>query len=128
MEQRVTPSLFYGSAFAALIGLVMGLALHGPWASHPGGPHIWFSSAAAEELARPATDEDAVASAATQADQPQQVAELDTTYLPPDPLPVTRLAPDRFDVKPAATDDAMREDVADETADAAPAPATSALD
>jgi hypothetical protein len=126
MEQRVTPGLFYGSALSALIGLVFGLALHGPWESHPGGPQIWFSSAAAEELKRPATAEDAIAAVAQ--DEPQQVAELDTTYLPPEPLPVTRLDPDRFDPKPAATDPAERVEVEDQVADAAPTPATSERD
>lgn len=126
MEQRVTPGLFYGSAFAALIGLLMGLALHGPWESHAGGPQIWFSSAAAEELKRPATAEDAIAAVAPE--ELQQVAEIDTAYIPPNPLPVTRLAPDRFEVAPASADTVEREAIDDETADAASAPAVSERD
>ena len=126
MEQRVTPGLFYGSAFAALIGLLMGLALHGPWESHPGGPQIWFSSAAAEELKRPATTVDAIAAVAPE--ESQQLAELDTAYVTPEPLPVTRLDPDRFDVAPASADTVEREAVDNETADADSAPAASERD
>jgi hypothetical protein len=125
MEQKVTPDFFYGSALAALIGLLAGLVLHGPWENHARAPQIWFSSAAAEQLARPQTNTDAVA--AVQPEQPQQqFADLDVGYLPPDPLPVTRLAPERFDPRPAASE-VEREDVDDLAADAAPAPATSSL-
>ena len=126
-EDTVEPGAFYGSAIAALIGLLMGLMLHGPWDKRPGGPQIWFSSAAAEALAHPAkTDDDqAAVDAAPQPVEDQQLADLDLDYVPPDPLPVTRLAPDRFpdrvDAQPAAAEDAERQDVDGlMTADAAP--------
>src|SRR4051812_2014917 len=115
MEQKVTPGFFYGSALATLIGLVLGLALHGPWESHPGGPQIWFSSAAAEELKRPVAAEDQ-ARIPDPTQDVQQVADTATSYVPQEPLPVTRLDPDRFDPKPADADPAEREDV-DEIAD-----------
>jgi len=124
MEDKVTPGAFYGSALAALCGLALGLALHGPWASHPGGPQIWFSSAAAEELARPATDQD-VAAATAPDEAPQQVADLDPGYVDPNPLPVTRLDPDRFNVEPAAAGEAEREDVDDQIDDGPRPPSTS---
>ena len=111
MEDRLTPGAFYGSAIAALIGLAMGLMLHGPWQNHSAGPRLMLSSAAAAELARPASDDD---QQTISEPAPQQVADLDTGYVDPTPLPVTRLAPDRFDVKPAA-EDVAREDVDDET-------------
>ena len=123
MEDRVTPGAFYGSAIAALIGLAMGLMLHGPWQNHSAGPRLMLSSAAAAELARPASDD---APLAAPEPEPQQVADLDTDYVDPTPLPVTRLAPDRFDVKPAA-EDVVREDVDDDTTDAEPAPTVSDL-
>src|ERR1700761_2020236 len=120
MEDRVTPGAFYGSAIAALCGLAMGLMLHGAWSNHTHGPQLQLSSAAAEELARPA-DDDAPQAAS------EPVADLDTSYVDPTPLPVTRLDPDRFDVKPAAAEGAARED-ADASADAQPAPAVRDLD
>jgi len=114
MEGKVTPTAFYGSAIAALSGLLLGLLLHAPWQDHSNGPQILFSSAAAAELARPANADDGQA---LSADDPQaaansQYASLDGAYndpgyIPPDPLPVTRLAPGRFgsdetEVQPAS--------------------------
>lgn len=135
MEERVTPGAFYGSAVAALCGLLLGLLLQQPWRSHPGGPQILFSSAAAAELAQPSrNDSDAGAPFEEQqiAEGAQPLADLDATYndpgfIPPDPLPVTRLDPGRFDTQPAAADPADR--VADDdVADAAPASATPDFD
>ncbi len=123
-EDTVEPGAFYGSAIAALIGLLVGLMLHGPWDQRPGGPQIWFSSAAAEALAHPATtdDDQPAVDEAPQPVEAQRLADLD--YIPPDPLPVIRLAPDRFpdriDAQPAATEDAARQDVDDVVADAEP--------
>lgn len=130
MEERLTPGAFYGSAIAALCGLAMGLMLHGAWQNHSGGPQLLASSAAAAELARPAGD-DAPQTAPEQDSQAvagnEQLADLDTSYVDPSPLPVTRLAPDRFDVKPAV-EDVAREDADDQTADAEPEPAVHDLD
>jgi hypothetical protein len=124
MEQRVTPGFFYGSALAALVGLLLGLMLHGSWEKHPGGPHIWFSSAAAEALAKPAeaAGDQPAADEAPPPPEQAQLAVLDAGYVPPDPLPVIRLDPDRFDPRPAAAEDAERQDVDDLVADAPPAP------
>jgi hypothetical protein len=120
------PALFNGSAIAALVGLLIGLVLHDPWTNHAKGPQIWLSSAAAAELAQPATD---ARLADIEPDRVEpQLADLDVDYVPPDPLPVTRLAPDRFDVHPAAADDAQREDADDEVADAVPPTASTDLD
>ena len=115
MEQRLTPELFSGSAIAALTGLVFGLMLHAGWENRPGGPQLLFSSAAAETLYKPTTDDQA-------ATEPGliDVADLDADYVPPDPLPVTRLDPGRFDMRPAAAEAEQREDVDDPVADAAP--------
>jgi len=124
MEDRVTPGAFYGSAIAALIGLAMGLMLHGSWQNHSAGPQLLLGSAAATQLARPAGDNDAQAAPVS---APQQTADLGASYVDPDPLPVTRLDPDRFDVKPAA-EDVVRADVDDQTADAESAPAARDLD
>jgi hypothetical protein len=129
MEDRVTPGAFYGSAIAALIGLAMGLMLHGSWRNHSAGPQLLLSSAAAAELARPAGDDDdqqAVPEPETPTDS-EQLADLDTGYVDPTPLPVTRLDPDRFDVQPAA-DDVARQDVDDDSPDAEPAPTVRDLD
>jgi hypothetical protein len=112
MEGKLTPGVFYGSAIAALCGLLLGLMLQQPWQKHPGGPQILFASAAAAELARPANTEDEAAAPAEddqQAVGAAQLASLDATYndpgyIPPDPLPVTRLDPDRFDVTPAGAE------------------------
>jgi hypothetical protein len=115
MEQRPTQGAFYGSAIAALGGLLIGLLLHGAWQKRPGGPQILLASPAAAEPARPAAD-----------DQPSAarggavLAGLDPSRVAPDPLPVTRLAPDMFDVQPAATGGVERQDVGDQVADAAP--------
>lgn len=133
-EDTITPGAFYGSALAALCGLLLGLLLHGPWRSHPGGPQILFASAAAAELARPASDDAGQASSAAEppaapaADA--QLAELDTGYTPPDPLPVTRLAPDRFGSDDAEVQTAAFGDDGDDdqTADAAKAPAVPDFD
>lgn len=123
MEGQVTPGAFYGSAIAALCGLLLGLMLQQPWRSHPGGPQILFNSAAAAELARP-TNQDRNRGPPSEDQQiaqgNQQLADLDATYndpgyIPPDPLPVTRLDPDRFDVQPAAAEPAELEP-ADEAA------------
>src|ERR1700743_2473222 len=122
MEEHVTPGAFYGSALAALCGLAMGLMLHGSWTNHTHGPQLQLSSAAAEELARPGDDQEPASAPA-----PQQAADLNTDYVAPTPLPVPRLDPDRFDVKPAA-EDAVREDVDDPVPDAAPGPAGEDLD
>jgi hypothetical protein len=109
MMDRITPGAFYGAAIAALCGLLMGLMLQQPWQKHPGGPRILLASAAAAELARPPSDDDRASASSEdpQAEGNVQLAALDATYndpgyIPPDPLPVTRLDPDRFDVQPAA--------------------------
>jgi hypothetical protein len=121
MEDRVTPGAFYGSAIAALCGLAMGLMLHGAWSNHTHGPQLQLSSAAAAELATPAGDGEQTAP------EPEPAAALDTSYVDPTPLPVTRLDPDRFDVKPAV-EDATREDMDAPAADADPAPTVRDLD
>jgi hypothetical protein len=115
MDQRLTPELFCGSAIAALAGLLFGLLLHVPWAKHPGGPQILFSTAQAAEPVRPLP-----ADAAAAAPAPAETAALDTRYGPPAPLPVVRLRPDMFDVQPAAAGEAGREDIDDLLVDAAP--------
>ena len=118
MEQKLTPGFFYGSAIATLVGLLFGLMLHAGWEQRPGGPRILFSTAAAAEPTHPgayASAEDGPA-----ADQ-VELADLDTSYATPDPLPVTRLAPQMFDVQPdvqpAAADEAERQDADDVIAD-----------
>jgi hypothetical protein len=98
MEQRLTPEVFYGAAIAALIGLVFGLLLHIGWEKHPGGPQILFSAAEAAEPVRPAIVDGA------------EVADLDASPVEPTPLPVVRLHPEMFDVKPAAADEIQRQD------------------
>ena len=117
MEQRLSQEVFYGSAIAALCGLLFGLLLHIPWENHPGGPQILFSRAEAAELPR-VDAEDLTADAPT--DRPTEVADEDTGHVTPDPLPVTRLHPEMFDVRPAAADEEQREDVDEAVADAAP--------
>jgi hypothetical protein len=124
MEQRFTQEFFYGSAIAALTGLVFGLALHIPWEKHPGGPQILFSRAEAEEVVRP--DSKDAKGAIPEADQ-IEVADQDTSPLPPDPLPVTRLAPQMFDVRPGAADEAERQAVDDLVADDGPPASSSDL-
>jgi hypothetical protein len=140
MEERVTPGAFYGSAIAALCGLVFGLVLHGPWENHPGGPRLQFSSAAAAET-HPTTDpaayDDSQAPSADdiQAIASEQLANFDNAYndpgfIPPDPLPVTRLAPDRFgsddaEIKVASVEPVAFDGGGDEAADTARAPAVS---
>ena len=116
MEQRLSQEVFYGSAIAALCGLLFGLLLHIPWENHPGGPQILFSRAEAAEPVH-LDAEDPTAEAA--ANRPTEVADEDTGHVPPNPLPVTRLRPGMFDVQPAAEDE-QREDVDDAVADAAP--------
>lgn len=124
MRCQVTPGAFYGSAIAALSGLALGLMLHTPWQDHSAGPQLLTPSAATAALAEPASD-DAPPPASANA----QLADADTGYVEPDPLPVTRLDPDRFDPKPAA-EEVARQDVDDEqeTADAQPAPAVQDFD
>jgi hypothetical protein len=86
------PSIFYGTAVSTCLGLTLGLALHGPWQSRPGGPQILSASAAAAELARPANDADLIETAApTEIPAYADLSVADTGQLPADPLPVTRL-------------------------------------
>jgi hypothetical protein len=120
MDQRLKPAVFYGSAIAALAGLLFGLLLHTGWRNHSGGPQIVFASAAAAELAKP--DTDAPTTDQPGPDQPAavQAADEDTGPVTPDPLPVIRLAPEMFDAQPAAADEAERQDVGDVVADVAP--------
>ncbi len=123
MLDRLTPGAFYGAAISALSGLALGLLLQQPWQKHPGGPQILFNSAAAAELSRPPSSDDN-ASAPFEDQQARgnaQLAALDAAYndpgyIPPDPLPVTRLDPGRFDVKPAA--DQIEADEADDVDEA----------
>jgi hypothetical protein len=126
MEQRLPPTVFYGSAIAAALGLTMGLALHGPWNNHPGGPQLWLSSAAAQAL----VDPDAAGSAYPDLDQPPdqtQLADLDSEDA--DPLPVVRLDPGRFDVvAPSAAGEAQRADKDTAPDDATAEPPPSAVD
>ena len=117
MEQRLSQEVFYGSAIAALGGLLFGLLLHIPWEKHPGGPQILLSRAEAAEPVRLSADD---LTADAPVDRPTEVADEDTGHVPPDPLPVTRLRPGMFDVQPAAADEEQREDVDDAVADAAP--------
>lgn len=86
------PSVFYGTAVSTCLGLTLGLALHGPWQSRPGGPQILAASAAAAELARPASPDDLIEAVApinmpTYAD----AYAVDIGQLPADSLPVVRL-------------------------------------
>ena len=117
MERRLTQEVFYGSAIAALCGLLLGVLLHTPWQNHPGGPQILFSRAEAAEVVRPDAEDPAAEPPAL---APAEVIDEDTSYAPPDPLPVTRLHPEMFDVQPAATADEQREGDDDAAADAAP--------
>jgi hypothetical protein len=112
MEQRLTPEFFYGSAIAALCGLLFGLLLHAAWQKHPGGPQILFGSAQAAEAVPDSR----------QVDQPASVelVDNDTGHVTPDPLPVTRLAPHMFEVQPAAADEAKRQAIDEVVADDAP--------
>ena len=107
MEQRVTPEFFCGAGVAALCGLLFGLVLHIPWQKHPGGPQILFGSAQAAEPSRPISREAAVGAAQA---APTEIADLDTSYVEPAPLPVVRLHPEMFDVQPAAAGDAERQE------------------
>jgi hypothetical protein len=112
MEEKLKPGFFYGSAIAALVGLLFGLLLHIPWEKHPGGPRILFSTAEAAEPVR----SDATDSPASRLEtSPTAVDDDDTGPVPADPLPVTRLNPGMFNVQPAA-DEARREDVDDSVA------------
>jgi len=115
MEYRPVPEVFYGSAIAALSGLMFGLMLHAAWEKRPGGPQILSSAAHAATVAS-ATPEDAP----TVGPQSVDLADLDTGPVPPSPLPVTRLHPEMFDVQPASTGEAEREDVDDLLVDAPP--------
>lgn len=123
MGQRLTPEFFYGSAIAALTGLLCGLLLHIAWEKHPGGPRILFSSTEAAEPTRPAAED-----AAPKVPAAEIAAELDTTHVKADPLPVTRLAPDMFDVQPATAVETERQGADDLFVDAPPAPPARDLD
>jgi hypothetical protein len=115
MEHRPTPQVFYGSAIAALCGLLLGLLLHAAWQKHPGGPQILFSRAEAAE----AVNRNANAPAADPPDS-VELTDDDAGYVTPDPLPVTRLAPQMFDVRPAADGEEERQPVDDLAAEDAP--------
>lgn len=136
MEEQIRPSLFYGTAVSACLGLALGLALHGPWQSRAGGPQILFASAAASELARAPNDADLIEAAAP-AEQPAypDITLADIGPLPADPLPVTRLArsggsplPAHADIQRVSADtldpdtrDDLPSDLTAETASADPA-------
>jgi hypothetical protein len=92
MELKLTPSFFYGSAAATVMGLSLGIALHGPWESKAGGPRFMFASAAAAE---PAGDEGARDATLASNDQ-SDPSYLYEGYLPASPMPVVRLKPDRY--------------------------------
>jgi hypothetical protein len=95
MELRFTPSFFYGAAAAALMGLSLGVALHGPWQAKDGGPRILLSSAAAAQTAQ--ADDSAYGGYVEASAQTAQTdASLYEGSLPAAPLPVTRLKPDRY--------------------------------
>ena len=101
MLSRLKPSFFHGAAAAALCGLACGLALRTGWQSHDTAPQLLFSSAAAAELKRPASPDDAQpaddgVAAAQQAQADALLADstpLREEYAPATPLPLTRLAP-----------------------------------
>jgi hypothetical protein len=96
MVAKVGPSLFYGTAVSAALGLALGLALHGPWQSdRPApGPQLLISTAqAAEAPPRPRDTES----------EPTQY--IDPGPLPPNPLPVTRLTATGGDPLPASADE-----------------------
>jgi hypothetical protein len=107
MGQRLTPEFFYGSAISALCGLLLGLMLHVAWQNNPGGPQIQLPESVA------------AATAVSPAAEPVE-AGLDAGHTRPSPLPVTRLAPQMFDVQPAAADGTQRDDAGDLVVDAAP--------
>jgi hypothetical protein len=115
MEQRPTPAFFYGSAAAALVGLLFGLTLHAAWQKNPGGPQMISAATAAVPAVSPGTRD-------IRASQPPptELADQDAGPATPNPLPVTRLAPQMFDVLPAATDPAQRRDAAEVIAGDAP--------
>jgi hypothetical protein len=105
------PSLFYGSAISACVGLALGLALHGPWADqeHPGGPQIYFASAVAAELARPADDSEIIEASAPAEDSAYGAGDTALSYaaadqLPPNSLPLVRLTRMGGPARPAAAD------------------------
>jgi len=123
MEQRLTPEFFCGSAVAALAGILFGMALHVPWQKHPGGPQILSRPPELAAAADPSAD-----SPPAPAASPTELADLDTTHVRPDPLPVTRLHPEMFNVQPAAAGEAERQDADDLVADDAPPPLPRDLD
>jgi hypothetical protein len=122
MEQRPTPAFFYGSAAAALVGLLFGLALHAAWQKNPGGPQM-IAAKAASEVVNPGTGDPPTGRPA-----PVELADQDASPAPLAPLPVTRLAPQMFDVQPAAADPAERQDVAGVLAGDVPQPPPGGLD
>jgi len=123
MRERLEPEVFYGAAIVTLCGLLFGLALHVAWSKHPGGPQIVTPSAAAAEAAHPVADK-----APADPPAPVELAQQDSGPVAPDPLPVTRLAPEMFDVQPAAADQVERQDADDLADDDAPQPQPSDLD
>ncbi len=114
MDQRLTPEFFYGSAVAALVGLLFGLMLHAAWQNNPGGPRIMPNARAVAEAVSPGTDHPPATPAA-----PIELADQEAGPVAPDPLPVTRLSPQMFEAQPAAEDE-QRERTDDTAADAAP--------
>ncbi len=100
------PSLFYGTAVSAVIGLALGLGLHSEWQSHEGGPQVLVASAAAAELARVRDGNDIIETSET-ADTTSGFADiswLDTGQGPADSLPVVRLTRMGGAPRPAATE------------------------
>jgi hypothetical protein len=112
MDRHVTPFPFYGAAIATLAGLAAGLALHGPWQSHAGGPQLLLASAAAAELARPVDETDIIqASIPLEQTAYADIALADMGQIPADPLPLTRLTrsggralPAQAEIEPVSAD------------------------
>jgi hypothetical protein len=126
MEQqrlKPEPEFFSGSAIAALVGLLFGLMLHVAWQKNPGGPQIVSAAKAASAARAPSADD-------PPANPPGgvELADQDSGPVAPAPLPVTRLAPQMFEVQPAAAGEAEREDAVGLAADDAPQPASRDFD